>query len=122
MASVPLADESGRERRWSARRFQARWFWMVPIGFCLVGGSLLLASFLQLLTTGQTYEHWSRCVVMSFCFAVAIILSVTRVIDYVLNLVNGRLEYLKSQRFGTSFAKSHSRISTSSDLETHKNA
>jgi len=52
----------------------------------------------------MTYEHWSRYVVMSFCFAVAIILSVTRVIDYVLNLVASRLEYLKTQRLESPMA------------------
>jgi glycosyltransferase involved in cell wall biosynthesis len=123
MASIALAEESGGGgRRWSARLFQARWFWAVPIGFCLVGGSLVLASFLQLLTTGETYEHWSRYVVMSFCFAVAIILSVTRAMDYVLNLVRSRLEYLHMQRFGTSFAQSHSRVTTPTELEADKNA
>ena len=113
MVSIALAEESGAGKgRWSVRLFQARWFWGVPIVFCLVGGSLVLASVLQLLTTGGTYEHWSRYVVMSFCFAVAIMLSVTRTIDYVLNLVSGRLEYLKTQRLGTSFVQSHSRVSS----------
>jgi hypothetical protein len=59
---------------------------------------------------------------MSFCFAVAIILSVTRVIDYVLNLVGGRLEYLKVQRFGIPFVKSRSRVSAPIELEADKNA
>jgi hypothetical protein len=59
---------------------------------------------------------------MSFCFAVAIILSVTRAMDYVLNLVRSRLEYLHMQRFGTSFAQSHSRVTTPTELEADKNA
>jgi glycosyltransferase involved in cell wall biosynthesis len=119
MASIALAEESGGgERRCSARLFQARWFWAVPIGLCLVGGSLVLASFLQLLTTGGTYEHWSRYVVMSFCFAVAIILSVTRIIDYVLNLVSSRLEYLKARRLAAYFVQSHCLTSKTSASET----
>jgi glycosyltransferase involved in cell wall biosynthesis len=123
MTSIALSEESGGgERRWSARLFQAQWFWAAPIGFCLVGGALVLASLLDLLATGMTYEHWSRYVAMSFCFAVAIILSVTRVIDYVLNLVDSRLEYLKVQRFGTAIAQSHSSISVPSQLETNSNA
>jgi glycosyltransferase involved in cell wall biosynthesis len=108
MTSIALAEESdGGERHWSARLFQARWFWTVPIGFCLVGGSLVLSSLFDRLTTGMTYEHWSRYVVMSFCFAVAIILSITRIIDYVLNLVDSRLEYLKVQRAATTLVRSH---------------
>jgi glycosyltransferase involved in cell wall biosynthesis len=123
MTSIALADESGLLRsRLSAWLFQTRWFWTVPIGFYLVGGLLVLSSLFDRLTTGVTYEHWSRYVVMSFCFAVAIILSVTRVIDYVLNLVGGRLEYLKVQRFGIPFVKSRSRVSAPIELEADKNA
>jgi hypothetical protein len=122
MSSIALTEESGDLRsRLSLWLFQTRWFWTVPIGFCLVGASLVLTSLLQRLTTGMTYEHWSRYVVMSFCFAVAIILSVTRVIDYVLNLVGSRLEYLKMRPFGTSIVPSLS-LASAPTLETDKNA
>jgi hypothetical protein len=70
----------------------------------------------------MTYEHWSRYVVMSFCFAVAIILSITRIIDYVLNLVGSRVEYLKVQRFGTPLVQSSIHMSAPSGLEVDKNA
>ncbi len=123
MSSIALAEESGDLRsRLSLWLFQTRWFWTVPIGFCLVGASLVLASLLHRLTTGMTYEHWSRYVVASFCFAVAIILSITRVIDYVLSLVGSRLEYLNVQRFGTPFVESQNHISVPTELETDKNA
>jgi hypothetical protein len=123
MTSIALADESGLlKSRLTAWLFQARWFWAVPIGFCLAGGSLVLTSLFDRVTTGMTYEHWSRYVVMSFCFAVAIILSVTRVIDYVLNLVDSRLEYLNTEKFGASFVRSPIRISTTTELETDSNA
>jgi glycosyltransferase involved in cell wall biosynthesis len=121
MASIALADESGRLRsRLSAWLFQTRWFWAVPISFGVVGGSLVLSSFLDRLTTGMTYEHWSRYVVMSFCFSVAITLSVTRVIDYVLNLVGSRVEYLKIQKFGIPFDQSSPHTSASIQLESDK--
>jgi glycosyltransferase involved in cell wall biosynthesis len=123
MASIALAGESGgEERHWSARLFRAAWFWALPSVFCLVGGLLVVASISQLLKTGETYEHWSRYVVMSFCFAVAIILSITRLIDYVLNLVSDRLDYLKTQRFDASFVQPHSRVSASPELVGDKNA
>lgn len=112
MTSAALAEESGilrsRLTRWL---FQARWFWAVPIGLALVGGSLVIFSLLQRLTTGLTYEHWSRYVVMSFCFAVAIILSVTRMIDYVVDLVGSRLAYLKMRTLETTFVEARSRMS-----------
>jgi glycosyltransferase involved in cell wall biosynthesis len=123
MTSIALSGESGVLRsRLSVWLFQTRWFWTVPIGFALVGGSLVLSSLFDRLTTGMTYEHWSRYVVMSFCFAVAIILAITRVIDYVLNLVGSRVEYLKMRTLGTSFAPAHSRVSVPAELETDKNA
>ncbi len=123
MTSIALTDESGILRsRLSTWLFQTRWFWAVPIGFFVAGGLLVLSSLLDRLTTGMTYEHWSRYVVMSFCFAVGIILSVTRIVDYVLNLVGSRLEYLNIQRFGTSLVQSRSRISSPTELQTEKNA
>ena len=113
MTSVALTDESGLLRsRLSTWLFHSPWFWAVPIGFFIIGGLLVLSSFFDRLTSGVTYEHWSRYVVMSFCFAVAIILSITRVIDYVLNLVGSRLEYLNLRTLGTPFAPSRSRSST----------
>jgi hypothetical protein len=122
MTSIALADESGSARsRSSTWLFQTRWFWTVPVGFSVVGGLLVVSSLFDRLTTGMTYEHWSRYVVMSFCFAVAIILWVTRAIDYVLTLVGSRLEYLKMQTFGTALLlRSH--ISPPAELETEKNA
>jgi glycosyltransferase involved in cell wall biosynthesis len=123
MTSIALTEESGSLRsrltRWF---FQTRWFWSVPIGLSLVGASLVISSLLERLTTGMTYEHWSKYVVMSFCFASAIVLSVTRVIDYVLNLVGDRLEYLRMRTLGTSFIQSHTRVSAPSELETSESA
>jgi hypothetical protein len=122
MTAISLGDESaGAKSRLSAWLFQTRWFWTVPIGFCLVGGSLVLTSLLNRIETGMTYEHWSRYVVMSFCFAAAIILSITRIIDYVLDLVGSRVEYLKNQTPGTSFVRSHN-ISAPIELHADKNA
>lgn len=123
MTSIALADEAGSLRsRLSVWLFRTRWFWAVPIGFLLVGGALVFSSLFDRLTTGMTYEHWSRYVVMSFCFAVAIILSVTRVIDYVLNLVGGRLDYLRMQTVEAAFAASRASGPAPIDLETDKNA
>jgi glycosyltransferase involved in cell wall biosynthesis len=123
MTSLALADESGVLRsRLTGWLFQKRWFWTVPALCVLVGGSLVISSLLERLTTGMTYEHWSRYVVMSFCFAVAIILSVTRVIDYVLKLVGGRLEYLKMRTAETSFMQPPSLVPARTEFERSKNA
>jgi glycosyltransferase involved in cell wall biosynthesis len=98
MTAIAMAGESGGEEPSAIERFvRGRRFWSIPIALCLVGGGLVLASFLQLLRTGQTYEHWSRYVVMSFCFAAAAIASFTRVVEYVLALVADRMAYLSSR-------------------------
>jgi hypothetical protein len=95
ITQIALRDEvSCQDGTWVARFFRNRWFWLLPVGLALFGGALVLASFVQLLTTGATYEHWSRYVVMSFCFSTAIILGVTRAVDVVLGLVSERVEYL----------------------------
>lgn len=121
MTSIALTDESGALRsRLTGWLFQTPWFWAVPIAFLVVGGSLVWSSLFDRLTTGMTYEHWSRYVVMSFCFAVAIVLSVTRIIDYVLELVAGRLEYLKVRRSETTFLRSQDRVAQTPALKADK--
>ena len=94
VVSMALTEEIWRAQR--KRFFGGKRFWLVPLALIAIGGSLVLASALQLLSTGATFEHWSRYVVMSFCFSVAAILFVTRVIDYVLDLIDDRMRYLKS--------------------------
>jgi len=122
MSSIALTDESGvLKSRLTGWLFRARWFWAAPFSFFLVGGLLVLGSVIGRLTTGMTYEHWSRYVVMSFCFAVAMILSVTRIIDYVLGLVAGRLEYLRIQAAGARLAASGQSI-LSAEVATERNA
>src|SRR5579862_2716320 len=79
MSVIALSGEISDTRRAMTQRFfQSRWFWAVPAILFLVGGSLVIGSFLELLATGATYEHWSRYVAMTFCFSTAILLLVTR--------------------------------------------
>jgi len=123
MTSIALTDEAGPlKSRLSSWLFQARWFWAMPIAFYLVGGLLVVSSLFDRLTTGLTYEHWSRYVVMSFCFAVAMILSVTRITDYVMNLVGGRLNYLKMEKLETSFMTVNGQIFSATELESERSA
>ncbi len=72
-------------------------FWYVTFFLFLVGGLLVLPSFKELVLTGATYEHWSRFIVMSFLYSIAVILIGTKVIDYSLNLLAARLDYLNRQ-------------------------
>lgn len=74
-----------------------RWFWLVPSLLLIGGGALVVPSFLELVRTGATYEHWSRFIAMSLCFSIAIILATTRICDYILGLLEDRLTYLRSR-------------------------
>ncbi len=68
------------------------------MGALLVIGAVLVApSFVQLVRTGATYEHWSRFIAMSVCASIALILVVTRIVDFSLDLLGERLAYLRGQ-------------------------
>ena len=73
--------------------FSSRLVWAVPPILLLSGGLLVLPSFLELVRTGATYEHWSRFIAMSFCWITGSIIAVTAVIDYVLGLLGAQLAY-----------------------------
>jgi len=76
--------------------FASPWFWTAPAGLMIAGGLLVLPSFVELVRTGATYEHWSRFIAMTFLYAAAFILVVTRAIDYVLGLIERRQAFLLS--------------------------
>ncbi len=93
LSSRPLsAYHEGRIERF----FSSPFFWLVPLVLMFAGGLLVLPSFLQLVTTLHTYEHWSRFIAMSFLFEISIILIVTRAVDYILGLIANQLAYLKA--------------------------
>ena len=95
MVVIALGEIEGKPRRPSLldRFFSSRLSWVVPLLLLLGGGLLVLPSFLELVRTGSTYEHWSRFIAMSFCWALASIIAVTAVIDYVLGLLRAQLAY-----------------------------
>ena len=98
IVQIALSTESSKEEEGAVRGFfTGRWFWLVPLALSAIGVTLVIPSFLQLVRTGATYEHWSRFIAMSFFCSVALILVVTRAIDYVLQLVAERLAYLNSE-------------------------
>lgn len=76
--------------------FSNSFFWVFPALLMLAGGALVVPSFLELVRTGATYEHWSRFIAMSFLFGTALILIITKAIDYVLTLVADQVAYLAS--------------------------
>ena len=76
----------------------SRGFWIVPAALFVFGGLLVIPSFLELVRTGATYEHWSRFIAMSVFFSFAFILLVTRAVDYAISLLAERDTYLRTQR------------------------
>lgn len=78
--------------------FASRLFWLVPLVLTVAGGLLVLPSFVQLVETTHTTEHWSRFIAMSFLLEIAIILVVTRALDYIIGLIANQLAYLKAQQ------------------------
>ena len=77
--------------------FSSRFFWLLPATLLLLGAVLVIPSFLELVRTGATYEHWSRFVAMSLLWLTASILVVTRVVDYIMDLVCAQLAYSQSR-------------------------
>jgi hypothetical protein len=98
MVVIALTGEvAGRKTRWTTRFFQSRWYWLLPVGSAGIGVALVLSSVIQRLRTGGTDEHWSRYAVMTFWMSAALILTVTRVMDYLLSLVAERIAWLQGR-------------------------
>jgi hypothetical protein len=99
MTEIALSEEIGKRKKSLAERFfHGGWFWAVSGLLTAMGGSLVLGSFLELLASGATYEHWSRFIAMTFCLSMVAMLLITRGMDYVLGLVRERVRYW--QRIG----------------------
>jgi glycosyltransferase involved in cell wall biosynthesis len=94
---VPKAKKSHHGPRFVAALFSSPFFWLMPLVLVLLGSALVMPSFVQLARTGATYEHWSRFIVMSLLCEIALVLIVTRVIDYILDLIITQLAYQQSQ-------------------------
>jgi hypothetical protein len=95
MVAIALRDVEGKRSSGNLLDwFFSNWLpWLVPPLLLVGGGLLVLPSFLELVRTGSTYEHWSRFIAMSFCWVLASIIAVTAVIDYVLGLLSAQLAY-----------------------------
>ena len=95
MVTIALIDAEGKGKSRNPLGWLfSTWLpWLAPPVLLLGGGLLVLPSFLELMRTGSTYLHWSRFIAMSFCWALASIISVTAVIDYVLGLLHAQLAY-----------------------------
>ncbi len=93
MTRVAIEQEVGDQRSLVDSLFNGASSWILPI--CLVGfGSMLVAgSFFEWWITGHTLEHWSRFIVMTFCFTTTITILLTKGVDQVLSLLRDRVHY-----------------------------
>lgn len=77
--------------------FRTRAFWIAPILLGVGGVALVWDAWQQYLRTGEVYEHWSRFVAMMFCLTLSVTLVATKFLDYCLNLLAERLQYLRQR-------------------------
>lgn len=97
MISITLTKSASHNSSFSILNiFKPRIACVIIIFSILFGTMLVYHSFVERLTTGVTYEHWSRFVAMSFFYSISFIFAITLVIDYILTLINDRLLYLQS--------------------------
>ena len=77
-------------------RFFTSSFGLVCAFILLISGFFLVErSLVDRLTLGSTYEHWSRYMVMAFLFFLSAVIFIARGLNYILNLIEERLEYIK---------------------------
>jgi len=99
MVSVTVSRGSTRKESLVSRIYGSKIIWIVPILGVLLGISLIGDSLYNRFFMGETYEHWSRYVAMSFFVSVAFIVLATKSIENVLRLIASRLSYLQSDEF-----------------------
>lgn len=79
----------------TGRRAATLVFWVAPAVLVVIGGVLVAPSFIELVRTGSTYEHWSRFIAMSCLVSCALVLVVAKVVDFSLGLLAARVAYLR---------------------------
>ena len=97
---LQLPDEDFLFHRLVGRFLHGPWLWIVVSTFVLSAAILVLPSFLQLVRTGGTYEHWSRFIAASVLVGVSLTMLVARVLDYTLDLLAARLAFLREDPEG----------------------
>ena len=98
IANVTLEGEAVEESSLLRHFLGGRYVWYVSVFLLAAGTALVLPTFWELLQTGATYEHWSRFIVMAFCWSAAFILMTTKAVDHILGLVADRIVYLRFLR------------------------
>jgi glycosyltransferase involved in cell wall biosynthesis len=94
---LQLPEQDFVFHRLAGQFLRGRWMWIVTGSFLLGATLLVLPSFLELVRTGGTYEHWSRFIAASVLAAVSVTILVARVMDVTLDLLSARLAYMREE-------------------------
>ena len=94
---LQLPEQDFVFHRVAGRFLRGPWMWIVTGSFLLGATLLVLPSFLELVRTGGTYEHWSRFIAASMLAGVSVTVLVARVMDVTLDLLSARLVYLREE-------------------------
>jgi len=84
--------------------FRGPLLWPLTVACFLIGGLLVRSSFVGLIRSGVTFDHWSRYIAMSFFVSTGLILVLARVVDFTLGLVAARL-HERAQSIGPEAAR-----------------
>jgi len=101
---LQLPEEDFLFHRLVGRFLHGPWLWIVVTTFVLFATILVLPSFLELVRTGGTYEHWSRFIAASVLIGVSLTMLVARVLDHTLDLLAARLAFLREEPAGLALA------------------
>lgn len=89
----------GGRQSFISKLYGSKFIWAVPLLGTLLGLFLIGDSLYNRIFMGETYEHWSRYVAMSFFVSVAFIVMATKSIEHVLKLISERLKYVQSKEY-----------------------
>jgi hypothetical protein len=89
---------------------------VLVVAFLATAAALVAPSFVELVRTGATYEHWSRFIAASVLVSVSIILIVTRVLDYTIDLLEARMAFVREHEGDLSLEPWTSRNRLKSDI------
>ena len=98
IVGIALGNGNQQLRVLSSRFFTSGFGLICALIFLLAGFFLVQRSLVDRLTLGNTYEHWSRYMVMSFLFFLSAIIFIARGLNFILNLIQERHQYLVSLR------------------------
>jgi len=101
MVAVTVSETSTDKTKQTlvSRVYSSSYVWVIPFLGCILGILLVGDSLYDRFNIGETYEHWSRYVTMSFFISIAFIVLTTKSIEHVLKLISSRLKYIQSEEY-----------------------